>query len=102
MIIEIALGIVLAVIILWSLPLILVLAFYGLIIALILAVIAAVVYFEFTAPEVFFTLLAIGAVFFGAAYWEATRKAKRAVAEQIAQAEAKLRDRADDEPQSEV
>ena len=102
MIIEIALGIVLAVLILWTLPYILALALIALGIAIVLAVVAAAIYFAFTAPEVFFTLLAILAVIFGWAHWKDTREAKRKEAEQIARAEAKPRDLADDEPQSEV
>jgi hypothetical protein len=72
-------------------------ALIALSIAIVLAIFAAAVYFAFMAPEIFFTLLAIGAVFFGFAYWEATREAKRAAARQ---ADAKLSGLANDEPQS--
>ena len=97
MIIEIALGIVLAVLILMFLREILALALIALALAIALAVIAVVVYFAFTAPEVFFTLLAILAVFFGFAYWEETRKSKRDEAKKI---EAQLKDQTDSNPQS--
>ena len=49
-------------------------------IAIVLALAAAVVYFAYTAPAVFFTLLALVAGYFGWAYWGAAREARRAEA----------------------
>jgi uncharacterized protein (DUF58 family) len=72
-------------------------ALIALSIAIVLAIFAAAFYFAFVAPGAFFTLLAIGAAFFGFAYWKAPREARRAASRQ---ADARLSGLADDEPQS--
>lgn len=95
MIVEIALGIVLAVLILNYFDGILGPALIALSIAIVLALVAAAVYLAFMAPGVFFTLLAIGTAFFGFSYWEAAREAKRAAARQT---EAKLNGLTDGSP----
>lgn len=49
-------------------------------IAIVLALAAAAVYFAYTAPGIFFPLLALVAGYFGLAYWRAAREARRAEA----------------------
>ena len=71
MIIEIALGIVLAVLILAFLPEILALGTLAFGVAVLLAVIAVMLYFVFTAPELALTLLAIAAILGAVIYFEA-------------------------------
>ena len=71
MIIEIALGIVLAVLILAFLPEILALGTLALGVAVLLAVGAVALYFLFAAPELAFTSLAIAAILGAAIYFEA-------------------------------
>jgi hypothetical protein len=63
--------------------------------AIVLAIFAAAVYFASAAPEVFFTLLALLAGYFGFAYWGASREARRAAARQ---AEAGPGELTDNEP----
>ncbi len=70
MIIEIALGIVLAVLILAYLPEILALGALALGVAVLLAVVAAVLYFLFAAPELALTSLAISGILGAAIYFE--------------------------------
>lgn len=50
-------------------------------VVIVLGILAAVIAFAFAAPGVFFTLLALLAGYFGSAYWEAAREARRAAEE---------------------
>ena len=82
MIIEIAVGIVLAIVILAFLPEILGLGALVLGVAALLAIVAAVLYFMFSAPELSITLLVIAVFLGGAFYFDAQdghvlRKVKR-------------------------
>lgn len=95
MIIEIALGIVLAVLILTFLDWILALGLLAIVVAIAIAVIAAAFHFARSEPEIFFTILALVVVFVGYAVWENKRNAKHTAAKR---AEAQLSDRADGEP----
>ncbi len=66
-------------------------------VVIVLAVFAAAAYSAFAAPEAFFTLLAIGAAYFGLAYWKVARDSARAAAGYTADKPDGL---AGDEPQS--
>ena len=101
MIIEIALGIVLAVLILMFIREIFGLALILLVISIALAVVAGLLYFAFAAPELFFTLLAAGLVIGGFAWWEAEREQEREAAKQIAEADAKLKNQPEHKPPTE-
>jgi hypothetical protein len=66
-------------------------------VVIVLGVFAAVAYSAFVAPEAFFTLLAIGAAYFGFAYWNVARESQRTAA---GYAGDKTGDLAGDEPQN--
>lgn len=86
MIVEIALGIVLAVLILVFWPVIVGLAMLALGIAVILGVVGVAIYFAFEAPEAFFTVLAVGSVIGVVVWWDAKREQEREADRKIARA----------------
>lgn len=76
LIIEIALGIVVGVVILYYLPMILT---FGLVLVVTVGVIALVIAY----PEVTLTYLVVGAVLFGCVHWDNQREAKRKIVESV-------------------
>ncbi len=100
MTIEITLAIVLAVLVLTLLARIdgvLGPALIAFSVVIVLAIFAAAAYSAFVAPEAFFTLLAIGAAYFGFSYWKVARDSERAAAGYVADKPGSL---ANGEPQS--
>jgi membrane protein implicated in regulation of membrane protease activity len=81
LIIEIALGIVVAVVILHFLPTILALGLVLVVLGVVLVVAGGVIALVIAYPEPMLTFLAIGAVCFGYVYWDNQREAKRKIAE---------------------